>query len=536
MKHNYIRSSILFMLFYLPILAQDPNWTTSWHFEGGRTYVTDSHMDIQNNILTVGTNSGVAANYNCILNKFSSQGALQFTKYFSTGSGGTAPSVTTDKNNNIYVFGDLYVYVLNSSGDSLVQFMHNCINNRKIEIDSAGNIFLYSVSYDNDTNNFGPKIIKFNPQGIELWDFVPFPITTPAGETAILNDAIVDESGNSTITGSIFRNGVHSVFTAKIDMNGLLIWKDEFTISGKNIISGNKIAVGASGITYVAGHCGVEFHTNTYDALTLAYASDGNLLWSKTFDNTVDQDQAVDIKSFGSGVVVSGLSKYKETTPMFTVYYSATGSESWRFIDTGTKWIDAFSFGNFPPASSTIVIDGDEIFISGSIRTSNVSTNFTTYKINNQGIVKGKAVFPAEFIGRHQNSLMVNDDIILICSDTDITNAFDYTKIISYAKNKITDISSESLIQKSFTLFQNYPNPSNPSTIISYQLEESTIVSLKIYDLLGKLVAELVNEYKEQGNYKITFNPNDFNLGSGVYFYRLSTGEKYITKKMILLK
>jgi len=88
-------------------------------------------------------------------------------------------------------------------------------------------------------------------------------------------------------------------------------------------------------------------------------------------------------------------------------------------------------------------------------------------------------------------------------------------------------------------LEQNYPNPFNPSTKIKYSIppniqREISNVSLKVYDVLGNIVATLVNEEKPAGNYEIEFDAS--NLSSGIYYYRLVTGSFTDTKKMILLK
>jgi uncharacterized lipoprotein YddW (UPF0748 family) len=91
-------------------------------------------------------------------------------------------------------------------------------------------------------------------------------------------------------------------------------------------------------------------------------------------------------------------------------------------------------------------------------------------------------------------------------------------------------------IPTDFNLFQNYPNPFNPSTTINYQLPEAGNVTLKVYDLLGKEVATLVNEYRNAGSYNVQFTINNLQLSSGIYFYQLKAGEFVETKKMILLK
>ena len=95
-------------------------------------------------------------------------------------------------------------------------------------------------------------------------------------------------------------------------------------------------------------------------------------------------------------------------------------------------------------------------------------------------------------------------------------------------------INQISSIAGSFELLQNYPNPFNPSTNMEFGISESGFVSLKIYDLLGKEVATLVNEELNKGTYKYSFNAS--NLSSGIYFYELSVNGFTEVKRMTLLK
>jgi len=83
-------------------------------------------------------------------------------------------------------------------------------------------------------------------------------------------------------------------------------------------------------------------------------------------------------------------------------------------------------------------------------------------------------------------------------------------------------------------LIANYPNPFNPSTIISYQIPDDGLVTLKVFDALGREVKTLVNEFKSQGKYSVSFDAS--NLTSGVYFYQLRAGDFVSIKKMILMK
>jgi hypothetical protein len=101
----------------------------------------------------------------------------------------------------------------------------------------------------------------------------------------------------------------------------------------------------------------------------------------------------------------------------------------------------------------------------------------------------------------------------------------------------VNQISSK--IPAEYKLYNNYPNPFNPSTIIRFQIKESEFVSLKVYDILGKEIANLINEYLKPGIYEVPFSINHYtNNGSssGIYFYRLQSGDFSDTKKMLFIK
>lgn len=85
-----------------------------------------------------------------------------------------------------------------------------------------------------------------------------------------------------------------------------------------------------------------------------------------------------------------------------------------------------------------------------------------------------------------------------------------------------------------FTLSQNYPNPFNPETRINYSVKNQSVVNISIYDVLGNKVKEVLNDLKEPGNYNLNFNGKDFS--SGIYYYKMTSGDFVSVKKMLLLK
>lgn len=110
---------------------------------------------------------------------------------------------------------------------------------------------------------------------------------------------------------------------------------------------------------------------------------------------------------------------------------------------------------------------------------------------------------------------------------------FDGT-IHTISRNAVVQVSQSPNVAFAYKLEQNYPNPFNPSTRITFSIKDAGFVSLKVYDLLGREVATLVNERRAAGIYDANFNAANF--GSGVYFYTLSSGGFSQTKKMLFVK
>ncbi len=105
--------------------------------------------------------------------------------------------------------------------------------------------------------------------------------------------------------------------------------------------------------------------------------------------------------------------------------------------------------------------------------------------------------------------------------------------IIEYGQNILDKMKINGMVSN-YALDQNYPNPFNPATKISYSIKEEGLVTLKVYDVLGKEVATLVNENKAVGNYEVDFNASQ--LPSGMYIYKIQSGNFSDVKKMLLIK
>ena len=159
--------------------------------------------------------------------------------------------------------------------------------------------------------------------------------------------------------------------------------------------------------------------------------------------------------------------------------------------------------------------------------------------------------------GNHQGLVIAGSDSIF--TSIDFGNTWNYQKYLGY-ENFTTEIEyyngkyylgtdrtglyvvdvitsvddKEKNLPKSYQLFQNFPNPFNPLTKIKFKVPKSEFVQIKVYDILGKEIKTLLNEYKTIGSYEVEFDAR--NLPSGVYFYRMISGSYTETKKMILLR
>ncbi|HMN48733.1 MAG TPA: T9SS type A sorting domain-containing protein [Ignavibacteriaceae bacterium] len=101
-----------------------------------------------------------------------------------------------------------------------------------------------------------------------------------------------------------------------------------------------------------------------------------------------------------------------------------------------------------------------------------------------------------------------------------------------------TDVDDKVLTTTDYKLFQNFPNPFNPSTIITFQVFVQSSVSLIVYDIIGNQVATLLNEEKPAGKYTVNFDASNTGklLSSGIYYYKMRAGNFSEIKKMVLIK
>lgn len=185
--------------------------------------------------------------------------------------------------------------------------------------------------------------------------------------------------------------------------------------------------------------------------------------------------------------------------------------------------------------AEAITIDNSKIIIIGGYNEyfrALKTTEIFTFDNNHISIELGP---PLKYPRKEFSAVKFNNSIYIFGG----VNQFDEIVPVVEKLNLLTNVEDNNLQPDEFILYQNYPNPFNSTTQISFKIPSKSKVSLEIFDIFGRSIKTLVDKEVESGNYTVEWNGTDYNsnpVASGIYLYRLSTGEMSFTKKMLLLK
>lgn len=233
-------------------------------------------------------------------------------------------------------------------------------------------------------------------------------------------------------------------------------------------------------------------------------------------------------ETFGSVYTSFGTSSTNSTNPIaatengyvFLASHDTELNGIVRSSDNGSTWEKVLSLDNIRPS---VYADKSGLVITGTVILNNSDTN-KIYLSTNFGDSWSTFVQPTKF------GINITD----IEQDSSNTFFFGTSSGGLYEVDIITDVRTHPTKKYDFYLSQNYPNPFNPTTTIEYSVPFPNIVQLKLYNMLGQQIKIILNEYKQAGYYKINFDAS--NLSSGIYFYKLTVGERSKTKKMLVVK
>ncbi len=255
----------------------------------------------------------------------------------------------------------------------------------------------------------------------------------------------------------------------------------------------------------------------TLTAVPILNAARGKGYWKNQFDFYIRhkgnaQEAWADLKSYIAAIGTHYI-------PHFTDIFDED--------TTAQYWSDILSYG------------GPNMYLKAKAHLATLILNMASLKISQTEIVTADGRDVADVI-THASTIMstpgsTNAQLELA---KDIAEAASNQVIIAAGKvpdyNILYKTGASDNLPTKYTLYSNYPNPFNPTTVIRYAIPTDGFVTLKVYDLLGREIASLVNEKLEQGIYSVNFDASK--LSSGVYIYKMQVNNFTATKKMILIR
>lgn len=554
MKHSFYFLIFVFvsLLFSVNTNAQPTiEWVRRFNYSDTLSdYFSDMKLDKAGNIYIAGYVRNNYAMQSFLTLKYNPVGEFQWSRtYNCTGGWDGVVGLAVDTLGNVYVTGrsdtlmpnsnirpSIFTIKYSTNGDVLwmKRFLNSdtthptCIPNN-LCVDDSLNVYIIGSGYR--SNSYDYIIIKYNRNGELKWvKFYDCSCTYDVPECIIYKNGFIYISG---YTDTTYGN------TLKYDINGNRIWTSNFPYVGK------KILVNDSNNIYIGGEGLIDnwraFRTSKYD-------SSGTLIWTKIYQDTswyssenTFRDMYIDKKS---NVYVTGWSP-KDAPYGYryvTIKYNASGDSLWtRIYHT--------IYGTYPSndISGSIITDNyNNVYVTGSTDSNFLFYKFCTVKYDSSGAITWVAKYPTtlEFTSYYAKSIKLDSTgNIYIVGESVGNGTGNNIIILKYsATTGIKNVSSE--VPKTNKLFQNYPNPFNPTTNIRYQITssengkrktENSIITIKIFDILGREMVTLVNEKQKSGIYEVKFNGSNFS--TGIYFCRLTMDGNIIdTKKLVLIK
>lgn len=423
---------------------------------------------------------------------------------------------------------------------------------------SDGNYLLVGATDVSGSYSIRPLLIKIDTNGIIIWskvysgfseDWTRFAIETNGGGFLIAGD-----------TRSYGLGGSQDIYIIKTDAAGEVVWAKAFGGIGDE--KGYGVLQDSEGNYVIAGFTN-SFGFGGYDAFLMKVDGNGLLQWFHTYGGQ-QNDYAFKIKETPDGGYALLGSRSSNSLGGEDVYLIKTDNDGNSGCDFTTPNVNVFDIVNLV-SSDYSLSTGSIISVADlplTVITPNTAVNFycgiipvelieftgfaegndvvlnwsTATETNNMGFRINR---DGEEIGFIPGAGTKTESQNYSFADENIENGTYLYSLIQIDYDGTTENVGvvEIIINNTpneYSLLQNFPNPFNPSTIISFTVPERIMVVLKVYDVLGTEVAELINDIKSPGRYEVEFNSNG--LPSGIYFYTVQAGKFIDSKKMILLK
>lgn len=506
--------------------------------------VSSMTVDVSGNVYVTGYSIVNGNDKDFITIKYNSAGVSQWTSRYNNpamNDDDEAISLTTDDLGNVYVTGfskgngtfkDYLTVKYSPSGNELWTARYNGTGNDddiavSVEVTNSGNVIVSGTSVG-DLTSEDYLTIMYNSNGAEQWtarynyDLVD--------DIEIAKSMTVDGFGNVYVTGfsyGLSKNEDYAV--VKYNSAGTEQWVARYNGPSDSYDISTDIITDISGNVYVTGYS--YDNVSLEDYATIKYNSSGEQQWVSKYNGASGKfDIANSITTDNAGnVFVTGYSYDVNSSEDYaTVKYNSAGGQQWVSLYNG-------SGNDFDIATSIKSDVNGNVYVAGYSYGSGTQEDFATVKYNSNGDQQWAEIFNGD-----ADSSDIAASLAIDQSGNIYTSGYSYVTssgfdfiTIKYSQTVGVNQISGNLPEK-FLLEQNYPNPFNPNTNIRYTIEEAGYTSLTVYNSVGIEISTLISENLQAGSYSAEFNAE--NYPSGVYYYKLTSGDFTQVKKMILLK
>jgi hypothetical protein len=432
--------------------------------------------------------------------------------------------------------------------------------------------FIITGSYSQGVGNTDLYLIKTGENGDTLWS------TIFGGDFYDVGRWVGQTSDNGYFvagTESRFNNTERNICVLKVDSSGNVLWNHSY---GGDQEDGAVTAQTTSDGGYIVIGYTASFGLGYMDAWLVRIDADGDTIWTKTFGGGgYDSGRSVIQTPDGGYFVLCNINYGFDDTGLALIKTDANGDSLWsrRYCQNYARAVSIISTsdGNYMILANTLafgdefdiqllrinengdslwnqVIGGFDIDMGNSIQQTAdggyVICGITgPYFDQDIYVVKtdanGDTLWSWTFNGApYGNDLgacakPTSDAGIILTGSLSTGNVMQEVCLIRFESEQV-QVEEPVINRQPFGtgLLSNYPNPFNSSTMIEFTLPEARFVTLTVYDLQGREIRKLLNEHKRGGTHVVSFDATT--TSSGVYFYRLRTGEATVTEKMLLIK
>lgn len=486
-------------------------------------------LDLKGNVFVSGEAKYAGSGGDITTLKYSNSGVLLWVATIPGTGGDEVNTIAVDSSGNVYVGGSYalsgikWEYILvkyNPQGVKLWQQVYVGSNYQNkimsMALDNFGYIYV-TGSFDQNC-----ATIKYDTAGAVQW--------IRSFSSAFPYALKLDSASNVYITGTSNFN----YWTIKYDSAGAMMWTDIYNGPGNDVDVSYALALDHSANVYITGSSRrIPGGIFSADYATIKYNSSGVRQWVQRYNGPmdfIDVGTAICTDALGNIFVTGTSGGYG--SDYYTIKYNPDGVEQWAQRYNGSTQT------NSPEDANAMAIDlAGNIYVTGKSGNDFSSEDFATVKYNTNGVQIWVARYDVNVRGKYDEAYAIAVDRfnnVYVCGTSD-SNTFAFRDYCTIKYSQVTGTSVISgLIPVKFSLSQNYPNPFNPTTKIKFDVPKPSFTKLIIYDMLGREVTTLVNEELKPGTYETDWDASYYS--SGVYFYKIISGDFVETKKMVLMR